>query len=287
MHLIKLILIFIIISNLYSQVNFESSNLPVIIINTNGQSIPNSSKIMADMGIIFNGSGERNYVTDSLNNYNGKIGIELRGSSSLMFPKKQFAVETRDSTGENLNVSLLGLPAENDWVLYAPYSDKSLMRNVLLYELSNEIGQYASRSRFCELILNGNYRGVYVLLEKIKKDDNRVDISTLNPAEISGEDLTGGYIIKIDKRDGEEVDGWYSDFLPVPGQSYKIFYQYHYPRPDDIVPEQQTYIKNYFDNLENILHGRNYDDPETGYASLIDVSSFVDFFLLNEISKNV
>jgi hypothetical protein len=287
MRFLKLILIVVIISNSYTQVNFESSNLPIIIINTNGQDIPNSFKILADMGIIFNGPGQRNYITDALNNYNGKIGIELRGSSSLNFPKKQYALETRDEVGNNLNVSLIGLPQENDWVLYAPYSDKSLVRNVLLYHLSNKIGRYASRSRFCELIINGNYRGIYVLLEKIKRDQNRVNISELNPDEISGCDLTGGYIIKIDKTDGEEIDGWYSEYKPVLGSSSQIYYQYHYPRPDGIVPEQKAYIKNYFDAFEDMMYGWDYDNPVSGYPSIIELRSFVDFFLLNELSKNV
>ncbi|MBN1407990.1 MAG: CotH kinase family protein [Calditrichaceae bacterium] len=283
------IVVFIInINNLiHAQVMLESSNLPIVIINTSGQTIPNSIKITADMGIIYNGPGERNYVTDSLNNYNGKIGIELRGSSSQQFPKKQYAVETRDSAGENLNVSLLELPAENDWILYAPYSDKSLIRNVVLYHLSNKIGRYASRTRFCELILNGDYRGVYVLLEKIKRDNNRVNISRLDSTDVAGDDLTGGYIIKIDKRDGEEVDGWNSPYHPTASNLYKIFYQYHYPRPDDIAPEQMTYIEQFINDFEAMMFDWSYDNPATGYRNWIDISSFVDFFLLNEISKNV
>ena len=286
MRLIKIILICSITSNLFSQVNFESSNLPVVIINTNGQTIPNSYKITADMGIIYNGPGERNHVTDSLNHYNGKIGIELRGSSSLQFPKKQYAFETRQETGENRNISLLGLPVENDWVLYAPYSDKSLIRNVLIYELSNKIGRYASRSRFCELVLNGNYQGIYVLLEKVKRDKHRIDISELDEDDLSGDDLTGGYIIKIDKRDGEEVDGWYSDYLPISGSS-SIFYQYHYPRPDEILDEQAEYIENYVKDFEDMMYSWAYNNISSGYINKIDVSSFIDFFLLNEISKNV
>ena len=134
--------------------------------------------------------------------------------SLIGIPKKQYALETQDDLGNNLNVPLLGMPAENDWILYAPYSDKSLIRNVLAYKLSWDVGRYASRTRLCELVLNGDYRGLYVLMEKIKRDKNRVDISTLNPDEITGDDLTGGYIIKIDKSAGESVRGWYSPYLP-------------------------------------------------------------------------
>ena len=94
------------------------------------------------------------------NNYNGKIGIEIRGSSSQQFPKKQYAVETRDLAGNDLDVSLLGFPAESDWILFAPYNDKSLMRDVLVYKIAASMGRYASRSKFCEVVLNDEYVGV-------------------------------------------------------------------------------------------------------------------------------
>lgn len=106
-----------------------SSNLPLIIINTDGQPIVDEPKITASMGIIDNGLGVRNNVTDPFNNYNGKIGIEIRGSSSQSFPKKQYSVELRDNAGAGIKASLLGMPSEEDWVLFAPYNDKSLMRD--------------------------------------------------------------------------------------------------------------------------------------------------------------
>ncbi len=286
----KIILTYILviagISSVFA-VNFTSSNLPIVIIDTKGQSIVDDVRIVADMGIIYNGEGQRNNITDPWNNYSGKIAIELRGSSSQMFPKKQYALETQDDLGNNLNVSLLGMPAENDWILYAPYSDKSLIRNMLAYKLSWDLSRYATRTRLCEVVLNDDYRGVYVLMEKIKRDANRVDVSTLNPEEISGDDLTGGYIVKIDKRAGESVMGWYSPYLPYPDSRSSIFYQYHYPKPDDIVPEQETYIKDAITRFETIMYGSQYDDPTTGYINYIDVDSFLDFFILNEIGKNV
>lgn len=173
---------------------FQSSNLPIVIIDTYGQEIPDEPKILARMGIIDNGEGQRNHLHDPRNNYDGLIGIEVRGSTTRWFPKKQYAVETRDHFGNDSTVSLLGFPPEEDWILYAPYSDKSLMRNVLAYKLSNDLGRYASRTRFCELVLNGSYEGVYVLMEKIKRDRNRVNISKLLPTDIAGDAVTGGYI---------------------------------------------------------------------------------------------
>ncbi len=268
-------------------VNFTSSNLPIVIINTFGQEIPNEYKIQARMGVIFNGEGVRNYITDPFNHYDGWIGIELRGSSSLMFPKKSFAVETRDSLGNDKSVSLLGLPSEADWVFYGPYNDKTLIRDVLAYKLARDMGRYASRSRFFELVINGDYKGVYVLLEKIKRDANRVNIRKLNPADTSGDALTGGYIIKIDKLDGENNDGWYSNFRPFPQLSARIFYQYHYPKPEDIVEAQKNYIKAWIYAFESAMFGPYYADSILGYLKYIDVNSFVDYILLNELVKNI
>ena len=269
----------------YIPESFSSSHLPIIVVNTNGQEIPNEEKITAHMGIIDNGPGEMNYLSDPYNHYDGFIGIEIRGSSTTWFPKKQFAVETRDSVGENNNVSLFGMPEENDWIFNAPYTDKSLMRNAIIYKMARDAGKYASRSHYFELVVDGDYRGLYVMFEKIKRDNNRVNISKLEPEEVSGDDITGGYIIKVDKWDGENIGGWYSE---SPSDSYGgFYYQYHYPKPDEIVYDQQQYIMNYMDNFEQIILSEDFADQETGYPSVIDWESFVDFFIMQEITKNV
>ena len=269
----------------YIPESFSSSHLPIIVVNTNGQEIPNEEKITAHMGIIDNGPGEMNYLSDPYNHYDGFIGIEIRGSSTTWFPKKQFAVETRDSVGENNNVSLFGMPEENDWIFNAPYTDKSLMRNAIIYKMARDAGKYASRSHYFELVVDGDYRGLYVMFEKIKRDNNRVNISKLEPEEVSGDNITGGYIIKVDKWDGENIGGWYSE---SPSDSYGgFYYQYHYPKPDEIVYDQQQYIINYMDNFEQIILSEDFADQETGYPSVIDWESFVDFFIMQEITKNV
>ena len=148
--------------------NFTSSNLPIVVINTNGQAIQDDPRIVCDMGIIDNGFGNINSINDPFNDYNGKISIEYRGSSSQSFPKKAYALETQDAIGNNNNVSILGMPVENDWILYAPYTDKSLMRNFLTFYLGRRMNNYSPRTVYCELVVNGDYRGVYVLMEKIK-----------------------------------------------------------------------------------------------------------------------
>lgn len=267
-------------------VPFTSSNLPIIVINTNGAIIGDASKIVADMGIIYNGQA-RNNVSDPFNNYSGKIGIEIRGSSSQMFPKKQYGIELWDAMGNEIAAPLLTLPEEEDWILFAPYNDKSLMRDALAYKLGRDLGSYAPRTKFCELVLNGVYQGIYVLIEKIKRDENRVDINKLGPDEVSGNDVTGGYIVKIDKSTGGSGDGWYSVYLPSFNGSQRILFQYEYPKAEDIVAEQKAYIQNYIGQFENALAGNNFADPVLGYAKYIDVNSFVDFFIMQELTKNV
>jgi len=262
----------------------NDSNLPIVIIDTDDQEILDDPRIVAHMGIIDNGTGT-NYINDPFNGYDGQISIEIRGSSSQDFPKKQYALETQDIDGDNLNVSILGMPSENDWILYAPYSDKSLLRNFLAYELARDMGRYASRTRFCELVINGDYKGLYLFMEKIKRDNNRVDISKLEPDETTGDNLTGGYILKVDKWDGENNDGWESA-SPLPEYD-GTWYQYHYPEPDDIVYEQKDYINNYITDFELLVASESYNDPDTGYYDQVNIESFIDVSLMSEISKNV
>jgi hypothetical protein len=122
-------------------------------------------------------------------------------------------------------------------------------------------------------------------MEKIKRDNNRVDISKLNPDETTGDDLTGGYIVKVDKWDGENNEGWWSD-SPLPGFD-GVWYQYHYPEPDDIVDEQKDYINNYITDFELLIASESYNDPDAGYYDQVNLESFIDVSLMSEISKNV
>jgi CotH kinase protein/Secretion system C-terminal sorting domain len=266
---------------------FTSSNLPIVVINTNGQAVVDEPKITADMGIINNAPGLRNTITDAFNDYNGNIAIEIRGSSSQSFPKKQYSVELRNSVGASIDASLLGLPPKDDWILFAPYNDKSLMRDALAYHLGRSLGRYASRVKYCELVLNGHYQGIYILLEKIKRDKNRVDINKLDPTEITGDNVTGGYILKVDKSTGNGGEGWNSSIAP-PNRSdnQTIYFQYEYPKGTSIAAEQKAYIKKYVDDFETALAGLNFKDNSVGYAKYIDTDSFVDFFIMNEVSKN-
>jgi hypothetical protein len=272
---------------------FTSSTLPIILIDTHGKTIPNEPKITANMKIIDNGDGHRNSVGDTLYNFNGVIGIEKRGSSSQQFPKNHYGIETQDSSGNGIDVSLLGFPAESDWILSAPYSDKSLMRDFLSYTLTRSLGRYATRARFCELVLNGRYWGIYVLYEKIKRGKDRVDISKLDSTANTGDDLTGGYIIRVDKdpiystRNPGISNCWPSPYHPYGAPTRSIFYQYYYPALEKISVEQKTYIQNTITAFEAMMNDAGYSDPINGYSKYLDVGSAVDYCILNEFTKNI
>jgi len=259
-----------------------SSNLPLIHIRT-AELIPDEPKVGGTMKIIYNGPGKINRLSDPATDYDGFIGIERRGSTSQdLSNKKPYGLELRDAQGNNLDTVLLGMPREHDWILLAPYSDKTMMRDALAYLLAGKMMAYAPRVRFCELYINNTYQGVYILTEKIKQDKGRVDIANLTSSDTQGDDLTGGYIVKIDKTTGgSPVDGWETNF------GTRNFYQFHDPEGSDLLPQQKNYIKQVVSNFESVMSSDDYDHPTRGYFKLIDVNTFVDFFLVNEISRNV
>ena len=263
---------------------FTSSNLPIVTINTAGQAIVDSPSIIATMGIVYNGVGAINNLTDVPTEYNGNVAIEYRGNYSQSLPQKPYALELRDLNNLELNVPLLGMPLEHDWCLIANYNDKVFMRNTLAYKLATEMGHYATRSQFCEVLVNGSYQGLYVFMETIKRDNNRVDVSRLDPIEISGLDLTGGYILKNDYWDAS--NSWQLAYHPIDHPNFNVNLVYDYPKPSTIVPEQKTYIQGFINEFETALYSTNYADPAVGYQKYIDLDSFIDYFIVNELARN-
>ena len=264
-----------------------SSNLPIVVLDTYNVAIPDEPKIDGTMGIIFNGDNNTNYITDPFNEFYGQIAIEKRGSSSNSFPMKSYALETRGPDSVNYNVSLFDWPSDNDWILYAPYTDKAMIRNVLTYDLGRQMGQYAPRTKLCEVILNGTYIGVYVLMERIKINPGRVDVDPLLYSDTLDNHLTGGYIIKIDKTTAGGVIAWTSPYTAQAPSTGPIYYQLHDPDISELHPLQLNYIHNYVDNWETVLKSTNFANPQTGFRAFSDELSFIDFMLINELSKNV
>ncbi len=261
----------------------HSSNLPLVFINTNNQ-VLGDLDIITDIGIINNGPN-RNNVTDPWNHFTGKAKCHIRGSSSKMFEKPNIKVELTDAVGITpQNVSLLGMPAESDWVLTANYADKTMMRNALTHYMFQQMGRYSPRYRYVEVFINGEYFGVYQLMEKVKRGNARVNIPKLDNTENSWPYISGGYIVQINRADDP---GWYSLYNGVCVNPAKFYYQYDYPNPIDITVQQKNYIKAYLDSFETVMQSPSYAHPITGYKKYIEDNSFVDFFIMTEYGKNV
>ena len=270
-----------------AEVNFESSNLPIVVIDTfEGQEIPNDPKIDATMKIIFRENQQRNFLTDVSDpnalDYDGPIKIEYRGSSSSLLDKKQYAFTPYDDLGEKINVPFLDMPTENDWILNGLAYDPSYMRDFLSYKLSNLIGNYASRGKYCELVLNGEFRGIYVLQEKLKADDSRIDIKKIKDDDLTLPKLTGGYITKTDKIEGSDTVAWGMDNYG----GWQSNFVHEHPKSSNVMPEQHSYIENEFLTLQSYVNNPSNSSIIEGYPSIIDVPSFIDFIILNEISSN-
>ena len=292
----NVLLVLLIIMSLWGLAqNFTDSNLPIVVINTdNGANIPDEPKVPGTMKIIWHQDGSRNYMSDIDNpeflNYDGRIGIEMRGSSSqTMLNKKPYALETReDDDINNRNVSILGMPAENDWVLNSLAFDQTGMRDVLAYELSNRLGQYASRSVYCEVVINGDYKGLYAFMEKIKPDKNRVNIEEMDQTCNNYPEVTGGYITKADKTTGGDPVAWTMQGYGGGwwGWGNNTDFIHHYPKPADITNAQNNYIHGVFTNLASVANQHN-TSIASGIPSVIDIPSFVDFMMIAEFTSNV
>ena len=271
----------------YAQI-LTDSNLPIVIIETDGGvTIPDEPKVLANMKIIWHQDGSRNYVSDTSNpvalNYNGRIGIERRGSTSQSIAKKPYGLTTLQADNvTNNNVSLLGMPSENDWILNNLSYDQTGMRDVIAYELSERLGQYASRRVYCEVMVNGDYKGLYVFMEKIKVDKDRVNVEKMDQTCNSYPEVTGGYITKADKTTGGDPVAWYM------GAGYwnNVAYIHHYPKPSEVTSAQNNYIKNVFFNLQDKAQAHN-ESIQNGVPSIIDIPSFIDFMMVAEFSSNV
>ena len=271
-----------------ARAQFTETHLPILRIEV-ATPVPDEPKVTGTLRVIDNGPGALNRPDDPATGYEGFIGIERRGQSSLNWAKGSYGIETRKADGSNNNVELLGLPEENDWVLNGPFHDRSLLRNVFVYGLGRRLLAWSPRTRYVELFINDSYRGVYVLAEKIKRDRHRVDVAKLDGDDNSGPALTGGYVLKIDKGvDETEVNHFKSTYLPGgthPEATIDVLYVD--PKPDELTAAQRAYIQGYFNDFEDALAGPDFTDPQTGYAAYIDVGSFVDYLILSELTGNL
>lgn len=271
-------------SNPAGYFSFTASWLPIIEINTNGNTIADDPKVMADMRIINNPNGQRNHLSDPANEYDGKIGIEYRGNYSASLPQKPYGLETWDVNGNAVDTALFGMSRDNDWILTANYNDKSFARNILPFSWFDSLGHYSVRSKLVDVVLNGEYQGIYLFCEKIKRDGGRVDINKLEPTDISYPEVSGGYILKFDYWDNS--NSWLLNHSPIGFPGLDIHMVHVYPEMSELMPQQLNYIHDYIDDFENALYGTDFADEFLGYQAYIGTGSFIDYFLVNEVTRN-
>lgn len=262
------------------QAQLTSTNLPIIIITT--PSTIGTSAIQGNLSVIDNATGTNTPTSTPV--FTGIIGIKLRGNATTQsYPKKTYTIETWSTPNVSMDTSLLGMPSENDWVLLASYPDRSLLRTTLSFNLHDRMGRYAPRMKFCEVIVNNQYQGIYLFGEKVKRDTSRVDIAKLTVTDNAGINLTGGYIWKIDDETGS---GWTSAIAPPYATSQQIKFNYEYPDAGTITPTQEAYSKTYIDSFENAMNSANFQDTLLGWRNFAAEGSFIDFMIMQEVSKN-
>ena len=277
-------------------VKLASTNLPIVWIDVDGNYIDRDERITARMKIIHNGDGNLNYADTVAHpgqkiDYEGYVALRYRGSSSFsMSDKKPYSFRPLDKPleegGEKKKVNILGMGKDNNWALLAPYADKSMLRDLLAFEVSRPWMEYTPKGRFCEMYLDGIYYGVYVLTEVVSKGKYRVNLP--DPGE-SGDTITGGYIMEVNRTDGEVTHT--SKYHPVSntGTSYNnqyIHFQYKSPDYEDMTADQVNYINQRIDQMERALW--NYRPTGTpSYRNYLDMDNFVDYQIAMELGHNV
>lgn len=265
------------------------SNLPVVVVETWAQELidePEGSRPHRPAYmLVFEPDGSGRTSLDDQPVFAGRIGVHIRGNSTAEeYPKKQYKIETWTEFDDDLDVELLGMPAESDWVFHAPHSDKTFMRNHLMYTWSNRVGRYASRTRFVEGFIDwddelgdDDYEGLYVWMEKIKVGPDRVAVAKLDDNDYELPQISGGYLLARD---------WESEDYGFETETYEDLIHIEYPRREKINDRQEDYIIGYVDDFEAALAGPDFAGPE-GYEAFIDVDAFIDHHLLVEMGRSV
>lgn len=292
-----------------------NSNLPLMIISTEGRSIstaaPGTPRTRAAVAVIDTFRGRSSLQGKA--EFHGLAEIEIAGQTSAGFPKLPYRLEIQDAMQNDQDVSLLGMPADSDWRLRNPWNDKTLMNDFLAYELFEQMGHYSSRRKFVEVFVDtgggrlsypGDYIGVEMLCEHIKVNNDRVDIDEITPEATNAPAVTGGYIFKKDKDSPGDLNFSTAGGGGFPGQALKL----HEPKPNSLRTtgfgtttswpgpgytrsgtNQMNYLQSYLNRMETAMYATDWL-TRTGtnhYSHYLDVDSFVDLHWIVEFTKQI
>ena len=262
----------------------KNYNLPIVVIDTNKNTIKKGEETTGKIQIYDNKSGLNNLKMEPQTvSY---ASFKVRGNSTSKYPKKQFSIKLLNKKGKEKEESILGMPKDASWVLNAPFADKSLMRNYITLNASSHIMGYAPKVRFCEVfvlddgsnnIKKEDYQGVYMMIEKINRGEDRVDITKT----LENRDETSFILAKDRQKPGDIPIDTYGKETYIYNNGINI----EYPKKD-LTPKKYEYIQNYINEFERMLYSDKFNDPFVGYEKYIDTNSFVDFYIINEFFKN-
>lgn len=262
-------------------------DLPVLVLDNYGQGAPGREYVDAAALLFEPVSGTTSFAARPT--LASRVAMRLRGQSSATFPKTPYRLEFRDSRDEDADLPVLGMPADDDWVLRGPYPDKALIRDAFVYSLGRDLGLAAPRFAFVELYVNldsgplsaDDYQGVYLIVETIKNTKNRLDLKKLRPHDITPPAIEGGYIFKFEWMAAEEPT------LPCRGNPMTCWNFLEVVDPDPLQPEQKEWLNQHIQQFHDMLHSPGFADPQTGYPAWIDVQSFVDRLIIGELTREM
>lgn len=276
-------------TNLSVEASDFSSHLPVVSIETDGQTIPGRPEqgqrvsqventfISARMQIMEN-DGKLNTLKDEPQ-VDADIQIRVRGNSSRLFDKVGYLFKFTDTDGSDKPYEVMGMEQDSTWVLHGPFLDKTLMRNYMWYNLSGQIMEWAPDVRFCEVFLNGAYQGVYVMTEQISVGEGRIEVT-----EYDGRSNISSYIVCVDRESVNDVD--YLDNFTEYARRMTSKVEVKYPGARKLTPEITDHISRDFSEFEKSLYSYDYTSKRYGYRNYIDTDNFVDYFIINEVTQN-
>lgn len=274
------------------------THLPLLEIETGGQSIPGAEILNEDGDLVGYTTAENGAtrirasleITDHIDANNhltdvpelvSEAFINIRGRSSRAFDKKGYRISLIHEDGTNNNQPVMGMDAHHEWGLHGPFLDKTLIRNYMWYNIAGEIMDYAPNVRFCEVILNGEYMGVYLLVESITAGE---DGARLNLSVNKKDSSFSGYLLRLDE--GSDTPIKNVDTFSVYTYRARSVLDVVYPGTKNLTGEMRESIRQDFSDFEKALYSFDYDSKEYGYKSMIDVESFVDYLIINEFTLN-
>jgi hypothetical protein len=290
---------------LYVARTFDAqSDLPLLLVEGYGGGKPEDREVFAEMALLVFEPVDGEAALSNPASLATRGGYHLRGQSSASFEQAPYRVELWDGASQDADYPLLGMPAESDWALIGPYVDRSLIRNAFVYDLGRDMGLPAPRYAFAEVYINqadralepGDYQGIYMLTETIKNQKDRLDLAQLEEGDVSPEQISGGYIFKFEWAASEEPTLACSGSAPLGGggrggpmppgggaNAGTCWTDLEVADPDPLAPSQAQYLTDYVQQFHDALHASSFAE----YSRDIDVPSFVDVFIVNELTRNL